>query len=107
MPKSIEIPKLSIEELIELNRKVVERVQELQQRQSYKNLVKFKVGDRVRFTPPDRTPVEGVIERLNKKTVSIVAGDNSMWRVSPHLLTKIIYKRKKSTNPLRLVSLKL
>lgn len=107
MQKNIDISTLSLEELIQLNKNLIQRVQELQQQQSYKKLAKFKIGDRVRFTPPGRTPVEGVIERLNKKTASIAADDHLMWRVSPHLLTKITSERQKNTNPLRLVNLKM
>lgn len=49
-------------------------------------MVKFTKGDRVGFQTKDGDTLEGVVLRLNKKTVSVLTDSGQRWNVSPGLL---------------------
>ena len=76
------------EDLLFLNRMVVERLNLLAQVKSTVQLAQFAEGDRVEFTTQDGTVKHGVIVRLNKKTASLRTDDAQNWKVSPALLRK-------------------
>lgn len=107
MKNQLDLAKLSIEELLELNRQVVDRVRYLRQKQSYQALAKFNVGDRISFKT-DRGIIEGTIVRLNKKTASIHTDDHHHWNVSPQVLKKVTQKNteEKLTNLSNLFTLR-
>lgn len=89
MKKKFDLSQFTIEDLLELNRQVKERFTQLQQQKSYQALTKSKVGDRVTFTTLEGRKVNGIITRLNKKSVTLQEDGNLMdWRVSPTLLKK-------------------
>ncbi len=52
-------------------------------------MARFKSGDRVRFMDKDGQPVEAVVVRPNKKTVTLRSDAGTKWSVSPELLQKI------------------
>ena len=66
---SINIDKLSEEELIDLNHRIVERLRFLNQMHAHSQMLDFRIGDRVTFQPEDRPPLVGMLTRYNKKTV--------------------------------------
>lgn len=76
------------EDLLYLNRMVIERLNLLAQAKSTVQLAQFAEGDRVHFSTPDGTQKHGVIVRLNKKTASLRTDDGQNWKVSPGLLRK-------------------
>ena len=80
---------MSEEDLLYLNRMVVERLKLLAQARSTVALAQFAEGDRVSFTANDGGIKTGMILRLNKKTVSLRADDGQLWKVSPGLLRKV------------------
>jgi beta-xylosidase len=82
----IDIDRLSEAELIDLNRRIVERLKVLQMLRSHQQMMKFSVGQRVRFEPPGRGVLTGIVTRYNRKTVSIVTEDGGQWTVAPTLL---------------------
>lgn len=88
MRHEIDLNKLSVEQLIELNADVVARVKYLRQKESYKALAKFNVGDRVSFQTNQGTVIKGHIVRLNKKTATLHADDHHHWNVAPQMLKK-------------------
>lgn len=79
---------MSAEDLIYLNRMVVERLNLLHQAKSTMQLARFAEGDRVNFTAQDGTIKHGTIMRLNKKTVSMFTDDGHRWNVAPAYLRK-------------------
>ena len=85
---NIDIDKLSYEELIDLNNRVVERLNFLDQMQAHAQMLEFSIGERVEFAPHGRDPVIGVITKYNRKTVTIVTEQGQKWRVAPELLRK-------------------
>jgi hypothetical protein len=76
------------EDLLYLNRMVVERLNLLVQARSTVQLAQFAEGDRVEFTTQDGIVKFGVVVRLNKKTASLRTDDAQNWNVSPALLRK-------------------
>jgi hypothetical protein len=76
------------EDLLFLNRMVVERLNLLEQARSTVQLAQFAAGDRVEFTMNDGTVKRGSVVRLNKKTASLRTDDAQQWKVSPTLLRK-------------------
>jgi len=74
------------QDLLFLNRMVVERLNLLAQARSTVQLARFAEGDRVQFTANDGSIKHGMVMRLNKKTASVLTGDGQNWKVSPALL---------------------
>jgi hypothetical protein len=86
----IEIDKLSEEELIDLNHKIVERLRFLNQMRTHSQMLDFKIGDRVTFQPQGRPPVVGMLTRYNKKTVTVITDSGQHWNVAPAFLRKAV-----------------
>jgi hypothetical protein len=84
----IDIDRLSEAELIDLNNRIVARLRFLQQMRAHVEMLEFKIGDRVSFRPPGQGPVEGMLTRYNKKTVTVITDDGRQWNVSPAFLSK-------------------
>jgi hypothetical protein len=83
------IKRLNEEDLLFLNRLIVERLKLIAQARSTSLMVHFTRGDRVEFQAPDGRKLEGIVLRLNKKTVSVNTDDGRQWNVSPGLLRLI------------------
>jgi len=91
LPIEIEslIPKLSITQLQQLNRQVVERIKMINNMSTLEEVAKFKLGDKVSFDYSGGIKT-GTIIRLNKKSVSVTTDDDIKWNVSPNLISKVI-----------------
>lgn len=83
----VDIEKLSLDELLDLNRRVVRRIEYLHGLKTRAHLDRFEPGDRVSFQNEGRM-VEGVVVRVNQKTLSIKTKD-TYWRIHPRFLTKL------------------
>jgi hypothetical protein len=84
----IDVDKLSEAELRDLNHRIVERLQFLQQMKTYDAMLQFRVGDRVAFDDRDGAAVFGTLIRHNRKSVTVHGDDGRHWNVSPRLLRK-------------------
>lgn len=82
---TIDLTKLSEAELLDLNRRVIERLRLIRSARSLVQLAQFSVGMTVEFTSDDGRVIRGTIARLNRRTASICAPEGH-WRVSPSLL---------------------
>jgi hypothetical protein len=80
------IKRLNEEDLLFLNRLIVERLKLISQARATTLMTSFTKKDRVGFQAPDGRMLEGTVLRLNKKTVSVVTDDGHQWNVSPGLL---------------------
>jgi hypothetical protein len=80
-----DITKLSEDELLELNRRVVERLQFIRSAKSLAQLARFSVGMAVEFDTDDGRTFSGTVARLNQKMATVVSATGG-WRVSPSLL---------------------
>lgn len=104
MTTSTEIPDLSkftFPQLYELQIAIMERLEKDFGMDG--NIPDIKLGDRVFFQPPDhKQAIYGHIIRLNKKTVTIAADDEKIWRVSPFF----VEQAKKKSKHANVISLK-
>ena len=82
----IDIDRLSEPELIDLNRRIVERLRMVQALRSHQQMMRFSVGQRVRFEPPGQGVVTGMVTRYNRKTVTVITDDGGHWNVAPAML---------------------
>jgi hypothetical protein len=85
---NIDIDKLSEEELIDLNNRIVARLRFLNQMRAHSQMLDFRIGDRVTFQPEGRPALFGIITRYNKKTVTVITDSGQHWNVAPGLLRK-------------------
>jgi hypothetical protein len=65
---------------------IVERLKLISQARATTLMTNFTKGDRVGFHAPDGRTLEGIVLRLNKKTVSVATDDGHQWNVAPGLL---------------------
>jgi hypothetical protein len=84
----IDLTKYTEHELVDLNRRIVERIRFLRQGRCRESMAEFIVGDRVSFQPERGVEVTGTIVRLNRKSVTVAASDGVQWRVAPTFLRK-------------------
>ena len=82
----IDIDRLTEDELVDLNHRIVARLRFLHQMRAHAEMLEFKIGDRVMFQPPGQGQAEGMLTRYNKKTVTVITDDGRQWNVSPELL---------------------
>lgn len=72
----------SVEDLRFANSVVVAEINHKRRQQAHESLQKFRVGQRVKFISKYGKSVEGTIEKINRKTVSLYkCTDGIMWRV--------------------------
>jgi hypothetical protein len=84
----IDIDKLSEEELVDLNHRIMARLRFLNQMRAHSAMLDFRIGERVTFYPDGRPAVVGVITRYNKKSVTVITDSGQHWNVAPGLLRK-------------------
>jgi hypothetical protein len=102
----IDIDKLSEEELIDLNHRIVERLRFLSQMRAHSKMLDFRIGDRVTFHPEGRAPVFGMLTRYNKKTVTVITDSGQHWNVAPGLLRKAASPESADTRNSKVVPLR-
>ena len=85
---TIDIDRLTEAELIDLNRRIVERLRFLQHMRAHQRMLEFRIGDRVAFQADGRGTVEGMLTRYNRKSVTVITDDGQHWNVAPGLLTR-------------------
>jgi len=96
----ISIDGLSIDELIALNHRVVERIKFLEKAQAHVDMMAFNLGARVSFESSDGRRF-GQLTKYNRKTVTVITDEGQQWRIPPHLLSPvkdITPEKKPNTN---------
>src|SRR6516225_8142263 len=68
---SIDLTRLSEDELLDLNRRIVERLRLMRSARQLVDLARFTVGMRVEFTTEDGRTLQGEITRLNRRTATV------------------------------------
>ena len=86
---SIDLTRLSEEDLIDLNRRIVERLRLIRSARQLVQLARFTVGMQVEFATDDGRIVRGAITKLNRKTATVCCSPSGHWRVSPSLLRAV------------------
>jgi hypothetical protein len=82
----IDLSRLTEAELVDLNRRIVERIHMIRAARQLVQLAHFSVGMQVEFTTDDGRTIQGQITRLNRKTATVCCEASGHWRVSPSLL---------------------
>lgn len=91
----IDIDKLTEDELIDLNNRIVARLKFIRQYRAHSRMMEFSIGDRVSFQPEGHPMLTGMLTRYNKKTVTVITDGGQHWNVSPNFLRKA----EKSASP--------
>ena len=86
----IDIDKLTEQELIDLNHRIVERLRFLNQMRAHSSMLEFRIGDRVSFQPEGRSILFGMLTRYNRKTVTVITDGGQRWNVAPALLRRVV-----------------
>jgi hypothetical protein len=94
----IDIDGLDEDELLHLNRRIVERLRLLQQMNAHLQMGEFQLGDRVQFEPPGRPGVTGMLTRFNRKTVTVISEQGVQWNVSPAVLKRLAQEERKPSS---------
>jgi hypothetical protein len=103
--RSLDLPTLSADDLIELNRRIVERLQLLRSAKSLLQLARFSVGMIVEFNTDDGRTISGTVARLNQRTATVVTA-SGRWRVSPSLLRAATAPQGTAMRSARVVALR-
>lgn len=82
----INIDAMNEEELVDLNRRIVERIRIIRQIRAHQSMLQYRIGDRMCFQPEGRPVLTGTMTRHNKKSVSVVLDSGHKWTVSPQLM---------------------
>jgi hypothetical protein len=85
---SIDIDQLTIDELVALNHRIVERIKFLEHAQAHLDMMAFNLGARVSFDSQYGRQL-GTLVKFNRKTVTVLGDDGRQWRISPQLLSKV------------------
>jgi hypothetical protein len=83
------IDSMSEDVLMVVHDRVVNRLNELQQKRTMQSMADFRPGDVVRFRTDRGELVTGVLIRLNKKSVTVHTANGNRWKVAPQFLTKV------------------
>jgi hypothetical protein len=102
----IDIDKLSEEELVDLNHRIVERLRFLSQMRAHSKMLNFRIGERVTFHPEGRPVLAGVITRYNKKILTVITDSGQHWNVAPGLLRKAVSTDSADTRTSKVVRLR-
>ena len=81
------IEDMTIEQLLEMNRVICRRIDQLQDQKNMQALSQLRVGSKVTFNGPEG-PTVGIVTKINRKSVIVLAEDDGMkqYKVSPGLL---------------------
>ena len=85
---SVDIDQLTIDELVALNHRIVERIKFLEHAQAHLDMMAFILGARVSFDSQYGRQL-GTLVKFNRKTVTVLGDDGRQWRISPQLLSKV------------------
>ena len=98
---ALDIDGLTEAELIDLNRKIVERLRLLQQMRAHKTMLEFRIGDRVAFRADGPGLVEGMLTRYNRKSVTVITDDGHQWNAASGLLSRAAAPAEVKPRPVR------
>lgn len=89
MSADIDIDALGIEELEELNERIVARLKFLDTVRAQQTMMQLNLGAQVSFDSARHGRVFGTVIKFNQKTVVVLTEDRKQWRVPPHILSPI------------------
>ncbi|MGF1907789.1 hypothetical protein, partial [Aliivibrio salmonicida] len=74
---------LTVKELLNLNNKVIKRLNELEGHETLNLMTSFILGDKVMFILIDEIKVYGFVINKNQDTISVLDTLGSLWDVPP------------------------
>ncbi|MVF14031.1 transposase [Ketobacter sp. MCCC 1A13808] len=77
---------MTIEQLLELNEIICERIDYLRAKQDQNVLAQMHIGNQVSFKT-DEGRIFGVVIKKNRKTVVVLSEDKRRWKLPPGMLT--------------------
>ena len=86
---TVDIDKLTYQELLELNHRVVARLKFLDSMHAHAEMMSFNPGARVSFDSPQGRKL-GTLVKFNRKTVTVITDDHHQWNVAPVFLSRVI-----------------
>ena len=81
------------DELRILNRQIVDRLRYLAEQQTRKASRIYSIGDRVEFDDPGGRALQGVVIRINRRTITVKM-ETGFWRVAPGFLRPALHLEK-------------
>ena len=85
----VDIDKMTRDELVALNHRIVERLKFMDSLQAHKDMMAFNIGARVSFDSGQDERLQGTLLKFNRKTVTVVTENGQRWNISPHLLSAV------------------
>ncbi len=85
---SIGLDKMTVEEWVVLNQRIVERLKFPESVQAYQEMMAFNRGARVSFEAPGEGRPLAPLVQFNRKTVTVMTDRGQRW-ISPHLLSLV------------------
>ncbi len=79
------IEDMSIDQLLELNRYICQRIDELQDQEALQIISQLRIGTKVMFEG-NQGPIAGIVTKINRKSVIVVGDGMKQYKVSPGLL---------------------
>ncbi len=81
------IEDMTIEQLLELNEVICERIDYLRSKQDQNILNSLCLGNQVRFQNKEGHTEFGIVTKINRKTVVVLTKDRKQWKISPGMLS--------------------
>ena len=81
------IEEMTVDQLLELNEIICERIDYLRNKQDQDALKALCVSNQVRFEDKAGRTVFGIVIKINRKTVIVLTPDQKQWKISPGMLT--------------------
>lgn len=85
----MQIEDLNIDELLELNEIICERIDYLRNLENHEMLMQLHLGSKVHFTDKMGRQVFGVVIKINRKTVIVQASGGKQYKIPPALLSLV------------------
>lgn len=80
------IEDMSVDQLLELNQYICQRIDQLRERETLSILSQLRVGQKVTFEGREG-PILGIVTKINRKSVIVLGEDGrDQYKVSPRLL---------------------
>jgi preprotein translocase subunit YajC len=80
------IEDMSIDQLLEMNRVICRRIDQLQDQENMQALSQLRVGSKVTFNGREG-PEVGIVTKISRKSVIVLADDDmKQYKISPGLL---------------------
>ena len=85
----VDIDKMTRDELVALNHRIVERLKFLDSLQAHKDMMAFNIGSGTVASCAKGERLLGTLLKFNRKTVTVVTDNGQKWNISPYLLSPV------------------